>query len=365
MDIVLRILSWLYGAASWVRNTLYNEHLLRSRSGALPTICVGNLAVGGTGKTPHVEYLIRLLQENGYSVGVLSRGYKRKTKGFVLANPSSTAETIGDESMQLYRKYPAVPIAVCEDRLRGLEELRQLFPTLHCVLLDDAFQHRRLKPGFSMILTQADRIYVEDHYLPLGRLRESSDGEYRADMVVVTKCPDNMQPIDRRCISNKLKLPPFKPLIFTRMKYGPLHPVFPVTSGAQPTSVQSPSSIGDTQSLALSAPVLLLTGIAQPQYILAYMQERYSQLTHLAFPDHHAFSKADIQKIVMTYQQNRCTRIITTEKDATRLREAAFFPKELKNMVFFQPIEVEFLMEDQQSFDNYILHYVRQSNLNR
>lgn len=364
MDVFYRILSWLYGAGVWVRNTLYDEHVLRSHPGALPTICVGNLAVGGTGKTPHIDYLVRLLMQNGYSVAVLSRGYKRRTSGFVLADATSTAETIGDEPMQLHLAYPELSVAVCEDRLRGLEELKKRCPDLHVVLLDDAFQHRRLKPGFSMILTQADRIYVEDHFLPLGRLRDSRESEFRADMVVVTKCPDNMQPIDRRCISNKLKLPPFKPLIFTRMAYGALQPLAPQPSPAGQSSCQQPSPAGQS-SPTVAAPPLLLTGIAQPQYLLAYLKERYSKVSHLAFPDHHAFTQADMQRLLAMYRSEGCGMIITTEKDAVRLRECSYFPKELRNNVFVQPIEVEFLMEDKESFDNYILHYVRQSNRNR
>ena len=195
MNLLLRILSWLYGWFVGLRNLLYDEHLLHSFEPGLPTICVGNLAVGGTGKTPHVEYIAMFLHAEGYRVAVLSRGYKRRTVGFVEADEQATAATIGDEAMQLKSKHPELIVAVCEDRLIGISRLKKRHPDLQVVILDDAFQHRRLKAGLNILLTQADRLYVEDHLLPLGRLREQAIGSIRANMVVVTKCPPAIQPI--------------------------------------------------------------------------------------------------------------------------------------------------------------------------
>lgn len=349
MNILLRILSELYHVAVGFRSMLYELHLLHSFTPALPTICVGNLAVGGTGKTPHVEYLVRLLQSNGYEVAVLSRGYKRRTHGFVEADEHSTAREIGDESMQLKQKFPNLTVAVCEDRLIGVRRLRRRHPHLQLVILDDAFQHRRLKAGYSILLTQADRLYVEDEMLPLGRLREQASSSYRADMVVVTKCPEGIQPIEQRIIDNKLGLPPSKPLIFTRMAYKTPVPVF----DNEPISPISPGKI------------LLLTGIAQPHYLLEHVRSLGAEVVPLTFPDHHAFTTKDIQHIQETFQSEGCRYILTTEKDAVRLRECADFPKQLIPFVYAQPIEVEFVSSDEQRFINTILHYVSKSTSNR
>ena len=360
MKLLFRILSWLYGFFVGLRNLLYDEHVLHSFKPALPTICVGNLAVGGTGKTPHVEYLVRLLQQNGYVVAVLSRGYKRRTHGFIEANEHATAAQIGDESMQLKRKFPNLIVAVSEDRLIGVARLKKRHPELQVVLLDDAFQHRRLNPGFSILLTQADRLYVEDQMLPLGRLRESADGSFRANMVVVTKCPNTIQPIEQRLIDTKLALPPSKPLIFTRMRYLPLVPVFEHSA----LSDSGLSTLSPQDGLSTKK-VLLLTGIAQPQYLLEHVQSLGAEVVSLEFADHHAFTDKDIERMEETFRQEHCDLIITTEKDAVRLRECTNIQKQLIPFVYAQPIEVEFLSKDEQTFNNTILDYVRKSTSNR
>ena len=349
MNLLLRILSWLYAVGVGFRNLLYDEHVLHSFQPALPTICVGNLAVGGTGKTPHVEYLVRLLTENGYRVAVLSRGYKRRTKGFVEADDKAPAATIGDESMQLKRKFPNIVVAVCEDRYIGIRRLKRRHADLDVVVLDDAFQHRRIKPGLSILLTQADRLYVEDQLLPLGRLREPAEGSLRANIVVVTKCPKGMQPIDQRIIDTKLHVLPAQTLVFTRMKYLDWDAVFD-PNGNKPNKPNK---------------VLLVTGIAQPQYLVEHMQESAAAVCSLTFPDHHVFSEKDIRRIRETFEQEHCDLIVTTEKDAVRLRECRSFPEELKPRVFAQPIETEFLQKDITTFNTIVLRYVRESKRNR
>ena len=349
-------MSWVYGLFVGLRNLLYDEHLLHSFKPALPTICVGNLAVGGTGKTPHVEYIAMFLQGEGYKVAVLSRGYKRRTHGFVEADEQSTAAQIGDEAMQLKRKHPELIVAVSEDRLLGIRRLKRRHPDLQLVLLDDAFQHRRLRPGYSILLTQADRLYVEDNLLPLGRLREHARGSYRADMVVVTKCPPKIQPIEQRLIDTKLGLPPFKPLIFTRMRY--LEPVPVFEEGVKEKGVRS-------KDITSGKKVLLLTGIAQPQYLLEHVRSLGAEVTPLTFPDHHAFSESDVLNLERIFREEECGLILTTEKDAVRLRECAHLPKQLIPFIFAQPIEVEFLSQDEQTFNNTILDYVRKSTKNR
>ena len=360
MNLLLRILSWLYGFFVGLRNLLYDEHVLHSFQPALPTICVGNLAVGGTGKTPHVEYLAGMLQNEGYRVAVLSRGYKRRTHGFLEADEHSTAAQIGDEASGLKQKHPELIVAVCEDRLIGILRLKRRHPDLQLVLLDDVFQHRRLRAGYNILLTQADRLYVEDSLLPLGRLREHARGSYRADMVVVTKCPPHIQPIEQRLIDTKLNLPPYKPLIFTRMRYLDPIPVFNSPKVPRNDVMTSYRNNGIPGSR-----VLLLTGIAQPQYLRDYVQSLGAEVTPLTFPDHHAFTEADVLNIERVFREQNCSLILTTEKDAVRLRECANIPKQLIPFFFAQPIQVEFLGKDEQTFNNTILSYVRKSTTNR
>ena len=389
MKFFLRILSWLYAFGVWIRNSLYDSGLQHVLKSPLPTICVGNLAVGGTGKTPHVEYIGQLLEANGYQFAILSRGYKRKSVGFVLASDKSTVNTIGDESLQLKMKHPNWIVAVCKERIIGLYELRRHFPKLDCVILDDAFQYRRINPGYSMILTQADRLYVEDQLLPLGRLREPVIGCLRAQMVVVTKCPEHMQPIDQRLVDSKLKLLPSKTLVFSRMEYQPLAPVFPDSSPNVGVKLQSTPPLADKGGCA-SKPtnrqaciedlsqvpagqrgikpgqrVLLLTGIAQPHYLYDHLRQEAAELTHLTFPDHHAFTERDMQQLEELFSQKHCTLIVTTEKDAVRLRHTKYFPTNLKPLIYAMPIEVKFLNDGQHIFDNNILNYVRQSTKDR
>ena len=352
MNILLHIASRLYGVVVALRNWLYDKEILHSYPPTLPTICVGNLAVGGTGKTPHVEYLVHLLQEHGYRVAVLSRGYKRSTTGFVEADESSTTATIGDEAMQLKQAFPELIVAVCEDRVAGIRHLQALHPDLQCIVLDDAFQHRRLHAGYNIVLTQADRLYTDDYLLPLGRLREQAKGIHRTNCVVVTKCADTIQPIDMRITANKLNLPPYQPLLFTRMEYEPLRPLW-----------------GEGPAPCIEAlrqqKVLLLTGIAQPHYLQEHVSKSGCEVYPLTFADHHAFKEADVQRIVNAYEHHHCSVIITTEKDAVRLKECSSFPNTLKSTVFVQPIHVVFLGEDQQTFNTNILDYVRKSTSDR
>ena len=293
--------SLLYGIGVRIRNLLYDRHLLRSTQVEIPTICVGNLTVGGTGKTPHIEWLIRTLTPE-YKIAVLSLGYKRRSKGFVAATEQSTVADIGDECMQLHRKFPRLPIAVCKDRVEGIRRLQQLYPDLQAVLLDDAMQYRRLQCGCNLLLTTADNLYTDDRMLPWGRLRDTRGSAGRANAVIVTKCPDKFSPIDRRHFIRHLNLPPYQQLFFSRMVYAPL----PEATGQLPRT----------------APVLLLTGIARPDYLLEHLRQRFDNVRLLAFPDHHAFSEKELQDIAG--QATRAAAVFTTEKDSARLENAPF-----------------------------------------
>ena len=218
MKYLLAPISWIYAFFVWLRNVLYDDHVLPSHTVNVPTIAIGNLAVGGTGKTPMTEYIIRLLSSQ-YKVAVLSRGYGRKTRGFRLATPTDTASTIGDEPMQIHMHFPDIPVAVCADRVYGIKRMLQLFPDLQCIILDDAYQHRKLRCGFYILLTPYDRLYTHDHMLPWGGLRDLPNQCQRANVVVVTKCPAKMQPIERRIVSNTLQLASYPHLFYSSIGY--------------------------------------------------------------------------------------------------------------------------------------------------
>ena len=302
LSLILRVpAAAVYNVAVTLRNFLYDKHLLCSSAVAVPTVCVGNLAVGGTGKTPVIEWLVRTLSPS-YKLAVLSRGYKRRTTGFVLADGSSTALTIGDECMQLHTNFPDLPVAVCNDRVRGIRLLLKACPDVQVVLLDDAFQHRRLRCGFNILLTAADRLYVTDHMLPWGTLRDTKWQSHRADAVIVTKCLEDMLPIDKRLIDKSLHLAPWQSLFFSTMRYAPL-PDF-------------------VQALPSDADVLLVAGIARPEYLVTRLKQRFPQLRVLAFPDHHRFSRADIRK--MEKQAEQAAAVLTTEKDRARMLPGMF-----------------------------------------
>lgn len=348
----IQIRYWLYPAAllyqavTSLRNKLFDRGWLRSKSFAVPTICIGNLAVGGTGKTPHTEYLIRMLQSQGLCVATLSRGYKRKSRGFLLADGKSNATLLGDEPMQMKQKFPQARVSVCEDRCRGVEKLLKLTaPPVDVILLDDAFQHRYLKAGLNILLTDYHRLLCDDFLLPAGTLRESASGKERADIVVVTKCPDDIKPIDFNIIGKKLHLYPFQQLYFSTMRYGALRPLF----GQAPHSWQ-----GDEE-------VLLLTGIAHPEPMVEYLQPRVKRIVPLHFPDHHAFNGTDMKQIASSFQAlpPETRVLVTTEKDATRLMCHNLSDKALKERCYALPIEIEILQNQQDTFNQNILTYVR------
>ena len=330
MNYLLAPISWIYGFVVWLRNLLYDDHILRSTKVSIPTICVGNLAVGGTGKTPMAEYLISLLSSD-YKVALLSRGYGRKTRGFRLANEHDTAQTIGDEPMQIHSHFPDIPVAVCADRVKGVKRLQQLFPDLQCIILDDAYQHRKLRCGFYVLLTPYDRLYTNDHMLPWGRLRDLPNQSHRANVVVVTKCPAKMQPIERRIVSNTLQLASYQHLFYSSIGY-------------------KPYKIHHTP--------LLVTGIANPKPLLEYLQQQYTDTKLLAYPDHHVFTKQDIHHILHTATQYEC--VVTTEKDYMRMKQTSIV-EALGEKLHVLPIQTD-LGIDKEAFDRQILLYVSENN---
>lgn len=351
-------LSWLYGMGVFVRNKLFDWGWLRSRSFDVPVIAVGNLAVGGTGKTPHTEYLIKLLQSAGMNVATLSRGYKRKSKGYVLADGKSGARSIGDEPYQMKKKFPGIRVAVDEDRCHGIGQLLKLEkPAVDVVLLDDAFQHRYVKPGISILLTDFSRLLCDDALLPAGRLREPASGKSRAQVVIVTKCPDDIKPIDFNIIAKRLRLYPYQQLYFSRFRYGMLQPLFPERADRHR---MFSSLTGDEQ-------ILLVTGIASPAPLLKEVEAYAAHVRLLQFDDHHDFTPRDLQHIEEQFMQLEEWKrlIITTEKDAARLAEHPALGEALKPYIYVLPIEIEFLQNQQHIFNQNIIGYVRTNPRNR
>lgn len=335
LTCILTPMAWLYGAVTWTRNKMFDLGILKERKFDVPVVSVGNITVGGTGKTPHVEYIVSNLA-SVYNMAVLSRGYRRKTKGFVLANSKSTPEIIGDEPYQIYKKYGIkVQVAVCENRRKGIEELLKAYPGIQLIVLDDAFQHRWVKPKVSIMLMDYNRPIFNDKMLPLGRLRESPAQEERADMVIVTKCPETLMPLDFRLMSNRLDLMKFQKLYFSRYEYGGLMPVFPDDSPYRAT-------LG---SLTASDSVLLLTGIAHPRYFVRYFKHYPFKVKVDHYPDHHEFDRDDLKHIEEKFYKlsGEHKIIVTTEKDAVRLLHNPYFPQKLKPFTFYLPIAVRII----------------------
>lgn len=325
----------LYSAIASIRNYCYDKGLSKSHTFNLPIIVVGNLSVGGTGKTPQIEYLIRLLSDK-YKVATLSRGYKRKSNGFILADANANAEIIGDEPFQYFTKFPTIQVAVDADRKNGIEQLLSNSSKPEVILLDDAFQHRKVKAGFYILLTSYNELYSDDFQLPTGNLRENGSGSKRANVIVVTKCPFDLSKQEQVNIKNKLAILPNQQLFFSAIEFDEY--VYSV-NGKRPVSE------------ILSVDKLLLAGIAKPQTFFAHLQSNKEAC--LTFPDHHQFTEKDLLEIKNKAQNNI---IITTEKDFVRLNRS--LPKE---QLYYLPIKTKFLFEGD-NFDKIITNYVESSS---
>ncbi len=341
--------SWLYGFGVYIRNKFFDWGILKHEEFDVPVICIGNITVGGTGKTPHTEYLVKLLQEK-YRVGVLSRGYKRKSKGFVLATPDSTSLKIGDESFQIKQKYPDAIVAVDGNRRRGIKELLSLDNPPEIILLDDAFQHRYVKPSYTIILSDFNRPVYDDTLLPAGRLREPASSLENASIIIVTKCPEDLQPIDFRIISHDINAYPYQGLYFTSFTYKNLEPVFG----------------GGDKKLTLNSlrgkHILLATGIASPKMMINKLSEYTTEIDTLTYPDHHNFRVKDIKHISERFRSiNADDKIIlVTEKDAARLVLRNDIDEDIKEYLYYLPIEVAF-MDKETEFKEKIFKHVREN----
>ena len=331
-----------------IRNRLFDHGLIKSHEFDIPTICIGNISVGGTGKTPHTEYLIQLLKDRPQTA-VLSRGYGRKSKGYILADNSTTAETIGDEPFQIKNKFKRINVAVCEKRVTGIENICAQLKNTEVILLDDAFQHRHVKAGLNIVLIDSTHPIWQDCILPFGRMRESSIGIRRADIAIITKC-DNVTNTQKEFCRNYIKGIKNIPVFFSRMKYGELYALFGCSTKRATT---------DTE-------VLMVTGIAHPEPMEQEIGKRFGKTTSLKFADHHDFTTNDLKKIEQRYNSidNENKIIITTEKDATRILQYPDMPQVVKENIYVLPIEVE-ILDEKELFNKIILDYVTENSRNR
>lgn len=359
---VLAPFSWLYGMVIRLRNWMYDSGKLTSTSfdDRVAVICVGNLAAGGTGKTPHTEYLVRLLQRNGIGpIAVLSRGYKRQSKGFVLAASGVSASKLGDESYQLFRKFPDIIVAVDEKRPHGIKQLLKLPTPPKVILLDDAFQHRSVKAGLNICLTSYTRILYNDSLLPCGLLREPVKGIRRADLVVVSKCPGALREEENTEIHAKMPTRIEQPILYSAYKYASLINL----------ATETPVELDHTTE------VLIVAGIADPTVMQHYVQAHYRLLDMLRFSDHHKFSNKDIfvirKRLDSVNAQGFCTNnsksravIITTEKDAARLIDHPAVDEEFRKRIYYLPTEVYFLQDHASRFEKQILEFVNKPRNN-
>jgi len=343
-SIIIRLLllpfSLLYGLVVTIRNYFYDKNIMSSTNFSLPVISVGNLSVGGSGKTPHIEYLIRLLK-NHINIGTLSRGYKRKTSGYLQIFQQTKPKDSGDEPLQFKRKFPDIMVAVSESRDIGIISMVRDQPNLQTILLDDAFQHRAVNPHLNILLTEYNRPFYDDFYLPSGRLRESKSGYKRADLIIVTKCPELITPIEREEIIKKIDPHQGQQVFFSKFKY------------AKPYYLFDPKY---TFNINTEFQVLLLSAIANTDYLIQYLEPKVSEIVQMEFPDHYDFTPNDIGNMLTYFNRMHKQKkvIITTEKDAMRLNEHKEFLVKNNLPVFVLPIEVEFLENDALLFNKAI-----------
>lgn len=326
------------------RNRAFDAGVLKSREFDVPTICVGNITVGGTGKTPHIEYIARLLKTN-YAIAVLSRGYGRKSKGYIKAGRETTMEQIGDEPFQIKEKFADIDVAVCEKRTEGIDRLVTENKALQAVLLDDAFQHRHVKAGLNILLIDSNRPVWRDNVMPFGRLRESIGGISRADIVIFTKCK-GVTAEQKSAYRSYIKEIKDIPVYFTAIRYGKPYPLFNSANTAMPQESR----------------VLLVTGIANPQPLKAEIEERGAKVELMQYGDHHNFTDADFDDIVKQFRNGGYTMIVTTEKDATRMKPHEETLMSIRDSIYVMPIEVEFLDGEEKLFNDNIYNYVTENS---
>lgn len=345
----------IYGLVISIRNLLYDYKIFQSTEFEIPVISIGNITVGGTGKTPHTEYLVDLLRKQ-FLVTTISRGYKRKTKGYHEVKPDSLATEVGDEPLQIKTKFSEVQVVVDEKRVRAINKIQKQAPEQlpDVILLDDAFQHRSVTPGINILLIDFNRPIDKDMLMPVGRLREAKWQMRRANVIIYTKCPQEISPITRRIIMKDVNLRPYQNLFFTTMIYQPISPVFP------DEAIETPKLASDKAS------VLLVTGIANPEHLRKYLSNFTEDISDLKYSDHHNFNASNIHQIEQKFAAIESEKkiIITTEKDSMRLKDMDLSPL-LKAHLFYIPLKIKFLDSEGKNFDEKIVTYVRENKSNR
>jgi len=310
-----------------------------------PTICVGNLCMGGSGKTPHVEYLVNLFKNNNINTAILSRGYKRVTKGFQLANSTSTSKDIGDEPLLFYKKHEDIPIAACKNRIEGMNKIMEKFPQTDVFLLDDAYQYMPLRPGLSILLSDYYKNYMNDFVVPMGKLREGKSAAKEADIIIITKSPKIVPIMEERMILDKIRPQPHQKVYFSYIEFGDLTAFTQMAKKLPLDNVKS---------------AVAMCGIANPYPFLEYVNAHFWERQHLIFEDHHRFTREDIQKMHKYFNrsvQKNCA-VITTEKDAMRLLDSEFKEEIERLPIFYIPIKVKFHHKYRENFEKQILEYL-------
>lgn len=343
--ILLYPLAPLYGAVVWLRNRLYDSGFYSSVQFSPPVIAVGNLSVGGTGKTPHIEYLIRLLQYR-FKVATMSRGYKRRTQGFQLADENTNALKIGDEPMQYHMKYPDLVVSVAEERITGIPRLLQKAPGVEVILLDDAFQHRSVKAGLNILITDYSKPFYKDQVLPVGTLRESRSAYKRADIIIVSKCPANLDTAVKQDMTGQIAPFPGQHVFFTSLQY---EEPYDLLTG-QPVSLKNKN-------------IVLVCGIAKPEPLIAHLRAAAADVHVLSYADHHYFYSRDLEEISSAYRNWEAPDkiILTTEKDAARLLLHSDKLKAWNITIAVLPVRVFFLFDGQRHFDHMVMDYVERT----
>lgn len=352
-DVIKILFLWpfmaLYRIITGMRNFAYDNKIFKSKEFDIPIISIGNISVGGTGKTPHTEFLIKMLKDE-FKVAILSRGYKRKTRGFRLVETTDSHHLTGDESLQIKQKFPDITVAVCESRTKGVETLRNIFPNLNLIILDDAFQHRKINPGLSILLDNYNHPIAKDCLLPIGRLRESRYSSHRAHIVIYSKCPPELRPIEKRILTGDADILPYQYLFFSTLQYDNLKAVFD-------------NSISEIElNQIFDRNIIALTGIAKTENLISFLRSKTISVNHFRYPDHYNFKKKDIQKIQQSFNKLEEPKlVIVTEKDAVRIKSDNLFDDEFKKYVYCLPVEIKLLCsdEEQKQFDNQIFSYVR------
>ena len=330
--IVFKLLSYIYRMVIAIRHWLFDINVLKSQKFNIPIICVGNITVGGTGKTPTAEMIIDTMKPT-YKVALLSRGYGRRTKGYREVTLDSSYRDVGDEPLQIKLKFPDVLVVVCEKRVEAIRRIEAEHPEINLIVMDDGFQHRHVDPRINVVVLDYTRPVFEDDFLPVGNLRDNLNSLYRAHYFIVTKCPEDMQPLDQRMWRKDLQLVAYQKIYFTRVVPTAAVPLF-----------QTPNHLREGEE------VIVMSGIGNPKPFVKSVRKHYNVVANLVYPDHHVYTVEDIEKIVSHIKQHPNAMLLTTEKDAVKLRRSRRVPDLMRERLFYQPVKVEFLEGSDENF---------------